>query len=45
MEQVKHENTICKETLDHAQGKVDMILELFLDNITSNFSYQVVFGE
>ncbi|KAI5407167.1 hypothetical protein KIW84_053424 [Lathyrus oleraceus] len=43
--QVKHESTICNESLDHAQGKVDMILELFLDCMTTNFSDRVVIGE
>lgn len=42
MEQVKHENIACKNNLNHAPGKVDMILELFLDNMTIDFSNQVV---
>lgn len=42
---VEHGDAICKESLDHTQGKVDMILELFLDSITMNFSDQVVIGK
>lgn len=45
MEHVNYENAMCKESLDHAQGKVGMILELLLDNMTTNFSDQVVMGE
>lgn len=38
--------TQCKkESLDHVEGKIDMILELFMDNMTTNFSDQVVVGE
>lgn len=45
MEEVEYENTMCKETLDHAQGKVDTILELFIDNMTTDFSDQFKIGE
>lgn len=45
MEKVKHENVMCKESLGHTQGKVDMILELFMDSMTTDFSNQVVVGE
>ena len=39
------EQIMYKEILAHAQGKVDMILEFFQDNMTTNFSDQVVMGE
>lgn len=45
MEKFEYENTMCKEILDHTQGKVDMILELFIGNMKTNFSDQVVIGE
>lgn len=45
MEKVTHEKTIFKENLDHVQRKVDMILELFMGSMTTNFSYRVVIGE
>lgn len=38
MEKIKHENAICKEILDHTQGKVDMILKLFMDSVTTDFT-------
>lgn len=45
MEKVEHRNAICKDSLDQAQGKVDMILELFMDSMTTNFSDRVIIGE
>lgn len=44
MEKVEHEKAICKESLDHTQGKV-VILELFLDNMTTNLLDQVVISK
>lgn len=45
MEHIKHESTLCKESLNHTQGKVDMILGLILDNMTTDFSNQVMMDE
>lgn len=45
VEQVKHENTVWKKSLDHIQGMDAMVLELFLDKLTMDFSDQIMIGE
>ena len=45
MEQGKYESTMCKRSLGYNQDKADMVLELFMDNMTINFPNQVAIDE
>lgn len=45
MDQGKYENTMCKISLGHNQGKADITLGLFLDSLTTNFPNQVAINE